>query len=204
MRRPALGPKHAEAKFCESLVRLRLGQFVEGWRDYEWRWRQLSWGERARFAAPLWLGAEPLAGKTILLHAEQGFGDTLQFVRYVPLVAGLGAGPAQVQPPLKSLLSGIAGAAYVVARGEALPAFDLHCPLMSLPLAFATEVGSIPAAFPIPGASRSPSRMAGAAGRRRGLRVGFALGGEPSAQATIALGRVRPTSAALSVPGVAP
>jgi tetratricopeptide (TPR) repeat protein len=178
----AIGPKHAEARFCESLVRLRLGRFAQGWQDYEWRWRQVSWGERGRdFAAPLWLGQEPLAGKTILLHAEQGFGDTLQFIRYVRLVAGLGATVLlEVQPPLKPLLSGMDGATQVLARGEALPSFDLHCPLMSLPLAFGTAADSIPADVPY---IRVPvDRISGwqaRVGGQRCLRIGFAWAGSP-------------------------
>ena len=144
---PTLRP---EAEFCASLVRLRLGQFAQGWRDYEWRWRQAHWAPQRRdFVAPLWLGQVPLAGRTILLHAEQGFGDTLQFVRYAALVAALGATVLlEVQAPLKSLLSGSAGVAQVFARGEPLPRFDLHCPLMSLPLAFGTALDTIPADVP--------------------------------------------------------
>jgi tetratricopeptide (TPR) repeat protein len=178
----AIGPKHAEARFCESLVRLRLGQFQEGWRDYEWRWRQASWGEQRRdFAAPLWLGQEPLAGKTILLHAEQGFGDTLQFVRYVALVARLGATVLlEVQPPLTSLVSRMDGVARVLARGGPLPPFDLHCPLMSLPLAFRTAAGSIPADIPyIPAPVDRMPDWQGRLGEKRCLRIGFAWSGSP-------------------------
>jgi tetratricopeptide (TPR) repeat protein len=146
----ALPNLRPEAQWCASLVRLRLGQFAQGWRDYEWRWQQASWASQRRdFVAPLWLGKEPLCGRTILLHAEQGFGDTLQFVRYAKLVAGLGATVLlEVQAPLKILLSGIAGVAQVFARGEPLPRFDLHCPLMSLPLAFGTALDTIPADIP--------------------------------------------------------
>ena len=89
----AAGPegRRAEAHWFASLVRLRLGQFAQGWHEYEWRWQQESWvPQRRDFAAPLWRGMEPLAGKTILLHAEQGYGDTLQFIRYVKLVAQSG------------------------------------------------------------------------------------------------------------------
>ena len=108
---PTLRP---EAEFCASLVRLRLGQFAQGWRDYEWRWQQASWAPQRRdFVAPLWLGEEPLAGRTILLHAEQGFR------RYAAVRAlcrrwwpRCGATVLlEVQAPLKSLLSGTAGVA---------------------------------------------------------------------------------------------
>ena len=163
-------PDFAQAKFVDSLVRLTLGDFRDGWRAYESRWlgRNLS-TRRRNFTAPLWLGdgqlegllheglpleglpleGLPLAGKTILLHAEQGFGDTLQFLRYAPMVAGQGAKVVlEVQRELVRLLSDLDGVDVVIGRGEALPAFDLHCPLLSLPLAFGTELPTIPASVP--------------------------------------------------------
>jgi tetratricopeptide (TPR) repeat protein len=137
----AIEPDRAEAHYNAGLVRLRLGDFENGWRDYEWRWRKADWADKRRnFAAPLWLGTELVERKTILLHAEQGFGDTIQFARYVPLVARRGATVVlECQPELKNLLRDIGGAAQVIGRGEVLPAFDRHCPLLSLPLAFAGE-----------------------------------------------------------------
>jgi Tfp pilus assembly protein PilF len=140
----------AEAEWYASLVRLRLGDFAQGWSGYQWRWRQRSWETQRRdFAAPLWLGEESLAGRTILLHAEQGCGDTLQFARYVQKVAALGATVLlEVQPPLRALFEDFAGAARVFARGEALPCFDWHCPLMSLPLALGTSLDTIPREIP--------------------------------------------------------
>ena len=103
----------------------------------------------AHLPQPLWLGEAPIAGKTILLHHEQGFGDTIQFARYAPLVAKLGARVIlEVQPPLKSLLADIGDGVEVIGSGEAMPAFDLHCPLLSLPLAFRTELATIPADVP--------------------------------------------------------
>jgi hypothetical protein len=105
-------------------------------------------GQRV-YREPLWTGAQPLAGKTILLHAEQGLGDTIQFARYVPQFAAKGARVVlQVQPELKSWLSGIEGAAQVIARGEPEPKFDLHCPMGRLPLASGTTISSVPASFP--------------------------------------------------------
>ncbi|HEY2243603.1 MAG TPA: glycosyltransferase family 9 protein, partial [Xanthobacteraceae bacterium] len=94
-------------------------------------------------------GDTPLHGKTILLHAEQGLGDTIQFARYAPLVAAQGAKVVlEVQPELKSLLSRLDGVTAVVARGEAPPPFDVHCPLGSLPLALKTELPVVPAQIP--------------------------------------------------------
>jgi tetratricopeptide (TPR) repeat protein len=145
----ALEPDYPEAHFCEAAYRLLTADFARGWQEYEWRWKVKEAGAPRAFPQPLWLGREDLAGKTILLHAEQGYGDTLQFCRYAALVAGLGARVIlEVQPPLKSLLARLAGPAQVLAQGEALPPFDFHCPLMSLPLAFHTSLHSIPAQAP--------------------------------------------------------
>ncbi len=146
----ALRPDYAEAFWNASLIRLRRGDFAAGWRDYEWRWRKADWAGRERnFSAPLWRGDEGIAGKTILLHAEQGFGDTIQFVRYAPLVAARGATVVlECQPQLKSLLHRLDGVAQVIAAGETLPRFDLHCPLLSLALAFKTELATIPSGVP--------------------------------------------------------
>jgi tetratricopeptide (TPR) repeat protein len=179
----ALEGKRAEASWCASLVRLRRGEFAQGWQEYEWRWRQASWEpQRRQFAAPLWLGKEPLAGRTILLHAEQGFGDTLQFVRYASEVAALGATVLlEVQPPLKPLLSDFAAVAQVFARGEPLPWFDWHCPLMSLPLALGTSLKTIPCAIPYLRAPACRLRYwRGRLGETSSLRVGMAWRGSAS------------------------
>jgi hypothetical protein len=138
-----------EAHFEAAMTRLTLGDFDAGWRAYEWRWKTGAFAaQRRQFKAPLWLGDAPVSGKTILLHAEQGFGDTIQFIRYAPLLAGRGAKVVcEVQTELQSLLSQFDGIE-ILAEGEALPAFDLHCPLLSLPLAFGTQRETIPASVP--------------------------------------------------------
>ena len=144
-------PDFAHARFVESVARLTLGDFAAGWRGYEARWSVgLLASQRRSFTVPLWSGEQSLAGKTVLLHAEQGFGDSIQFVRYAPLVARRGAAKIvlEVQRELVPLFSGMAGVAAAIARGERLPGFDLHCPLMSLPLAFATEPATVPADIP--------------------------------------------------------
>lgn len=148
-------PDFAQARFVESVARLTLGDFAAGWRGYEARWQVgLLASQRRNFAAPLWLGQETpkvsLDGKTILLHAEQGFGDTIQFARYAPLLARRGAKKIllEVQRELAPLLSCMAGVDAVILRGQTLPAFDVHCPLLSLPLAFAAELATIPAGVP--------------------------------------------------------
>jgi tetratricopeptide (TPR) repeat protein len=143
-------PDFAQARFVESVARLTLGDFGAGWRGYEARWAVgFLASQRRTFTAPLWLGEGSLDGRTILLHAEQGLGDTIQFVRYVPLLAGRGAKIIlEVQRELVRLLSPMPGVAAVLGRGQALPGFDCHCPLLSLPLAFATELATIPAEIP--------------------------------------------------------
>ena len=143
-------PDFARARFVESVARLSLGDFAAGWRAYETRW-QIGWlaSQRRDYGAPLWLGEETLGGKTILLHAEQGLGDTIQFVRYAPLLAERGAKIVlEVQPQLVRLLSGMNGQTAVVARQEKLPPYDFHCPLLSLPLACSTTLETIPAEIP--------------------------------------------------------
>jgi tetratricopeptide (TPR) repeat protein len=135
----ARNPGSVDAHCNRGLCRMLLGDYAGGWPDYEWRWRRDVPDFRSRgFAQPLWLGAEDLRDRAILLHAEQGLGDTIQFVRYVERVAARGARVIlEVQPPLAGLLSGLPGAIQVLRRGDVLPPFDLHCPLMSLPLALA-------------------------------------------------------------------
>jgi tetratricopeptide (TPR) repeat protein len=144
-------PDFAQARFVEAVARLTLGDFAAGWRAYEARWSVgLLSSQRRTFAAPLWLGEQSLEGKTILLHAEQGSGDTIQFVRYAPLLAARGAKKivVEVQRELVSLVSALKGIGSVIGRGEPLPGFDMHCPLLSLPLAFSTELTTIPADIP--------------------------------------------------------
>lgn len=143
-------PDFAEARFVESVARLTLGDFSAGWRGYESRWAVgFLASQRRRFTQPSWLGGASLKGKTILLHAEQGFGDSIQFVRYAPFVAERGARVVlEVQRELVRLLSNTRGIAAVVPRGQPSPHFDYHCPLLSLPLAFGTELATIPANVP--------------------------------------------------------
>ncbi len=175
-----LKPDFAQAQFVESMARLTLGDFEAGWRGYEARWL-VGFLVKARrsFTAPQWRGDSPLAGKTILLHAEQGLGDTLQFVRYAPLLAGRGAKVVlEVQAPLKRLLSAMPGVAAVLARGEALPDFDLHCPLLSLPLALATRPATIPADIPYVAPHAAEIAAFEARLPRRRPRIGVVWSGE--------------------------
>jgi Tfp pilus assembly protein PilF len=142
----ALQPDHAQSHWNEGFLRLQLGQFDAGWPKQEWRWALPHMdADRRDWARPPWLGKEDIAGKTVLLHAEQGLGDTLLACRYARLVAARGATVVlEVQKPLKGLLANLEGPAQVLARGEPLPDFDYHCPLLSLPLAFGTTLETIP------------------------------------------------------------
>ena len=146
----ALQKDYADAHFNRALSLLTLGDLARGFAEYEWRWKRSGIDDTRRsYGKSLWLGEFPLARKTILLHAEQGLGDTIQFARYAPLLARAGAYVAlEVQPELKSLLAGLAGIASCHARGEQRPAYDVHCPLGSLPLALKTDAASIPAEIP--------------------------------------------------------
>jgi tetratricopeptide (TPR) repeat protein len=141
----SLRPDFDAARYAEAWALLLLGRFDEGWRAYEARPRAASgWG---RFPNS-WKG-EPLNGRRILLHAEQGFGDTIQFGRFASIVAELGGHVIlECQQELISLLPGLAGIKDLVARDDPLPPFDVHCPLMSIPLVLGTTETTIPSRFP--------------------------------------------------------
>lgn len=177
----AIDPDHAEAAFELGMVQLALGDFENGWASYERRWETAAFAEhRRQFSSPQWTGRQSLAGRTILLHAEQGLGDTIQFVRYAAMVRALGAKVVlEVQPELVRLMTHVAGADHVIARGDKLAAFDFHCPLMSLPLAFETTTATVPAAVPYIACAGEPERWRGVlpAGKPR---VGFCWAGKAS------------------------
>jgi tetratricopeptide (TPR) repeat protein len=171
----ALDPGHAGAHWNEALCRLRVGDFEAGLPKYEWRWEQEKFkGFKRDFEQPLWLGKDSLRGKSILLHAEQGLGDAIQFCRYAPRVAALGATVLmEVQPELVSLLESLGGVHRLLARDEPLPAFDFHCPLLSLPLAFGTRLETIPREVPYLGV---PVAAAGQWREKLAPHAGFRIG----------------------------
>ena len=146
----AIDKNYGDAHFNAALSLLALGNFRRGFADYEWRWKRTGMTDARRgYRGRLWLGEYPIDRRTILLLAEQGLGDTIQFIRYAPLLAQMGANVVlEVQPELKALLSTVSGVASCHARGETLPAFDVYCPLGSLPLALKTETSSVPATLP--------------------------------------------------------
>ena len=176
-----LAPENSEARTFLGYVHLLEGNLPLGWSEHEYRWRTPHFlRDRRKLPQPLWKG-EPLKGSRILLRAEQGLGDTLQFVRYVPLVAARGGNVVlEVQTRLQRLLARSPGAAEVIRRGEALPEVDWQCPLMSLPLAFATDLNSIPAEIPY--VQPDPAQIAAWGQRLAGnsLRIGLAWGGSPT------------------------
>jgi Tfp pilus assembly protein PilF len=146
----SLKPDYAEAHWNKSLQLLKQGEFPLGWELYEWRWKKTSAPLLVRkFTQPLWLGKENLCNKTILLHCEQGLGDTIQFSRYAAEVSKLGCRTIlEVQEPLFELMKGIEGADELIVNGADLPSFDFYCPLMSLPLAMGTTLETIPSGKP--------------------------------------------------------
>jgi tetratricopeptide (TPR) repeat protein len=200
----ALAPDLAEAHWNKALLLLSLGDFARGLPEYEWRWRREGEMQPRDFAQPLWRG-EPLAGKTILVYAEQGFGDSIQFLRYVPMVVAKGANVVlEVPDSLMPLLGRIEGVAAIVKPGAPLPAFDVHCPLLSLPRAFGTTLATIPAEVPY---LRVPAERAAKwrtlLPRGEHARVGLVWSGKPSHKndhnRSIALDRLAPL---LSLPGI--
>jgi tetratricopeptide (TPR) repeat protein len=142
-----LKPDFAASRWNRSLLWLLHGDFVRGWPEYEWRWTQLGVRPRS-FPQPLWDGSA-LNGRVILLHAEQGLGDTLHFIRYVPMVKEHGGKViVECQPELTRLLSDFPGIAQLVGRRGPLPPFDVQAPLLSLPRIFSTSPAAIPASVP--------------------------------------------------------
>jgi tetratricopeptide (TPR) repeat protein len=138
-----------DAQFMESLALLARGDYRRGFEKYEARWRRSGMPAPPRRGQPLWRGDYPLARKTVMLHAEQGLGDTIQFARYVPLLAEAGATVMlEVPGELAALMAPLQGATAIIRRGETAAPFDVHCPLGTLPLAFKTEPDTVPANVP--------------------------------------------------------
>jgi len=174
-------PDFVDARWNRAFLLLTKGRFAEGWSEHEWRWRRKQQPPRS-FPEPLWKG-EAAAGRTILLHFEQGIGDTLQFMRYAPIVAAGGARVLlQVQRPLARLVRGSVGRGIeVLADGDVLPPFDLHSPLLSLPLACGTaDIDSVPAQVPyVTADAASVARWRERIGTHDGLKVGLVWAGNP-------------------------
>lgn len=174
----ALQPKAVDARLNVALCRLLRGDFRRGFEEYEWRW---GLAPMRNFPVPLWDGS-PLLGKTVLIHAERGLGDTLQFIRYAVQVQHRGGRVvAEVPGPLVELVRQCPGVDRVVAQGEPLPPFQFHAPLLSLPRIFQTELKTIPA--PIPYLYASEERVGDWQKKLQsveGLRIGIAWQGNPN------------------------
>ncbi|MCZ8336752.1 MAG: tetratricopeptide repeat protein [Burkholderiaceae bacterium] len=179
----AAAPDDPDAHWALARVRLAAGDYARGLEAFEWRWRTPQGRPFARaFERPRWDGTTPLDGRTVLLHAEQGLGDTIQFVRYAPMVRARGARVVlEVQAALAPLLARQGLADAVVARGPTRPAFDGHSPLMSQPRAFDTRIDTVPA--PARYLSADPARVAdwtARLGPRTRPRIGVVWSGAPT------------------------
>ena len=187
----ALRPGYALAHLNRSLLQLKMGNFASGWLGHEWRWRQTGiHAPRLSFAPPQWDGS-PLNGARILLHAEQGLGDTIQFLRYVPMVRAAGGEITLELPPALQRLAEASlnteiqdhteQPIHLIVTGSPRPATDLHCPLMSLPLCFNTELHTIPDRVPYLSVPREANQKAvQLLGQKVSkMRVGLAWAGNP-------------------------
>lgn len=178
-----LQPDFVEARLHEAFCRLGDGDFAQGWLLYEDRRRLPGFRMPAgRTADRQWRGLLPKSGTTVLLWAEQGLGDTIQFCRYAQVIAGSGAKVIiEVQPALKSLLQGMAGGVTVVAQGEPVPAFDFHCPLLTAPMMAGTDFSNMPAAVPyIHADPLRVERFSATLGARQRPRIGVVWSGSPN------------------------
>jgi tetratricopeptide (TPR) repeat protein len=177
-----LQPDLAEPHYGEALCRLLTGDLASGWEKFEHRWQiEPLIGNKRDFVQPQWSGTQTIAGKAVLLYAADGFGDAIQFCRYAPLVAARGARVIlEVLKPQQELMRTLPGVTQVVARGEPLADFDLHCSLLSLPLAFATQLATIPSQTPYLRASASlADSWKARLGPRNRPRIGIAWSGNP-------------------------
>jgi tetratricopeptide (TPR) repeat protein len=179
-------PNNARAAYDLAHLLLLTGDFAAGWAMREARWRMPDFSaEYPKFPQPKWLGEAPVAGKTILVHIDEGLGDALQFVRFVPLLAQRGARVILVvQDALVGLLSGLPGVAACIPFSDSvagrLPPFDMHCPVMSLPLALGVTLETIPPPTALP--PLPPARVAAweqRLGPRKRPRVGLVWAGNP-------------------------
>ncbi|MGA7807621.1 tetratricopeptide repeat protein [Bradyrhizobium sp.] len=180
-----VAPGNAEVAWSRALLQLLTGNFEAGWLGREARWKVPSLTiARLDTPQPLWLGKGPIAGKTILILTDEGFGDAIQFARYVPMVAALGARVILVvSDALWPLFSGLAGVAQCLPLSVAkLPSFDMYCPISSLPLAFATRLETIPSTTPyLPAPAKSRLQVwEDRLGPHDKLRVGLAWSGNPN------------------------
>lgn len=178
----ALKPDYHYIHASRAFIHLLLGQYEEGWKLLEWRWKLPGKIIRQDLTAPLWLGEATIAGKTILIHPEQGFGDFIQMCRYVPLLEAQQAKVVlETSLPLVSLMRSLSPNTVIVPKGEILPDYDFHCPIMSLPLAFNTTEATIPHTVPYLTADAEKCRTwEEKLGVRTMPRIGIVWSGSPT------------------------
>ena len=178
----SVDPGNIDAQWNKSHVLLTLGRYEEGFRLYETRWRHPKIHlKKRKFDSKLWLGQEPLSGKSIVLYAEGGFGDTIQFIRYAKLFDPDVKLIIQCQLPLIELIRGMRLGAEVIAPGDTPPPHDFHCPLMSLPLAFGTTIETVPKFDRYMHADPNQLKVwESALGRIKGPKIGIMVEGSKS------------------------
>ncbi len=178
-----LSPGDAKVLWAKGVAEILAGDYAAGWANYRWRWQAPGFGQGARdFGVPRYTGAEPLTGRTLFVHAEQGFGDTIQFCRYIPPVAALAKRVLfMVQPELERLLKASQLPCELFVPGAAMPRFDYDVPLMDLPAALNTTVDTVPADVPylVPPADKA-ALWQSLLGESRRPRIGLAWSGRRS------------------------
>ena len=198
----ALEPNIPSAHWNKALTHILLGEYELGWKEYEWGWQCGERGKARQYSQPTWLGNEPIAGKTLLIHPEQGLGDLIQFCRYVPMLEKLGATVILEAPAsLVDLMKSLSPTLMIIKVGDLLPSFDFVCPVMSLPLAFKTTVETIPANIPYLSVSDNKKHYWQAKlGKKTTPRIGIVWSGSmtnkidnnPCARRNIPLERLKP------------
>ena len=173
----------AEGYWNKALTLLRIEKYEDAWPLHEYRWRSPNFTSPKRhFDKPLWLGNDCLDGKTILIHSEQGLGDSLQFCRYITLMRNLGCLIyLEVEKPLIRIMRALLPASCIFEKNADLPDFDFHCPMMSLPLAFKTKIETIPGKTPYLSACDSHKRLwKNRLGAKTKPRIGIVWQGNPA------------------------
>ena len=141
----SINPTASSAHWNKALTHILIGEYEQGWQEYEWGWQSGGRGDPRAFTQPTWLGNESINGKTIFIYREQGLGDLIQFSRYIPMIEKLGANVMLEAPAsLVSLMDSLSDSITVIEEGQPLPAYDVVCPIMSLPVALKTTLATIP------------------------------------------------------------
>ena len=184
-RATAIDPSYADAHWNRALTQLLKGDLAQGFAGYQWRWEMDNFKAiRRTFKQPQWLGTQALHGKKLLIHGEQGLGDTIQFSRYAAMAQAAGCHVLyEVEPPLFTLFQSLPGVGTLLLQGDPLPDFDYYCPVMSLPLAFRTDLATVPAASRYLATDKTKlAHWAALLGSKTSPRVGLVWSGSPTHQ----------------------